>query len=190
MDLSSSAIPLVRPHQYSPFMNKTKVIWIVLILIMSSCYEGDKYKDANYNLVIGLNPWFTVDVNRNIIEVKFDDFQYADTMILSAVEMGQIKNSFDQNKIGQIEGEHHYGLTNATIHTDFLTFSILRNGRPRSTLRIEYDLIEKNISGSGEQYNVTRFRNNVVGVLDKNIKYQKAYKICRAQQTKRGIFSM
>ena len=100
-------ILLEKPCKNSPSMDKAKVIWIAMMLIMSSCYESDKYKRVKYNLVIDLNPWMTIDVNKNVVAVKFDDFQYTDTLILSTSELDKIENSFNQNKIAQIEGERH-----------------------------------------------------------------------------------
>ncbi len=167
-------------------MGRAKIILMLGLIVMSSCNHSYRYLEGKYNLVLVINPWMKVDINKETVRIDFRGFKYVDTLIFSESEKNKIMMSFNQNKIAEIEGAKYFGHEALKVPPDVLTIKVFKMDKEMSELAIEYEYINKGLPEFGKSFNVIKFRDDVMAVLKSNRRYKKAWEICLKHQGESG----
>lgn len=128
----------------------------------------------------------SIDFNSKVIDVDFDDFQYRDTLSISAADYETIINSFEKNKIEVFEGEKVFVGKEISIPSQELTVKVYRDGIIKSSLIIHKEFGDSPSTLTKEEKGVAVFRDSISRIVRANPKFKKAFELCMRQQIKTG----
>lgn len=161
-----------------------KVIFLC-ILFFISCTSGNKYDEKDYNLVFYYNPWIEINLKTQVIKINYDSLNYVDTLDIPKNNIDYLIQSFNENTIYKIEGE--ILLTNETLkispRSDFV-IKILCKDKIQAELIIDDNLKKEDVTVFNEKYKLLIFRDDIVGVLSNNKKFENAISIFSAYDKK------
>lgn len=163
-----------------PIINTVKLLAVCFLL----CSCNRNYSDK-YNLVFYYNNWIKIDFKSKTLHVNYIDLHYTDTVIFTKNDVDEITRSFDRNNIGKIKEHQIYGESkDIVIPPTRFGIKVYFSEKLQSEFLVEYDYPRNAKPPITEENRVVNFRNDVLKVLEKNLKLKKAVAIFDNYQSK------
>lgn len=172
-------------------MAKNKTVFAVICLItICGCNSAIRYDAKVYNLNLAYNDHLTVDFNSGIVRVDIDGFKYNDTLALASDDRTRITDAFESCGIGRLEGFKKYSGQNVSLPPEFMRMSIYKENKIKSDIEMSYEYGDSQNPSSSEGKKIVEFRNIVNKVIQNDVRFKKAFKICTDQLIKTGNIRM
>jgi len=141
---------------------------LVAALLFATCRQNVKYDQEKYNIQFLYNPWIKLDFNTGIVEVSAA--KYWDTIIIDEKDKNVIINSFNENGIGDLQGNIFVDSKEAVMPPNNFQFKVIRDSKALS------DITVSNIDPitDGQNKRILNFKTTVADVLNRNSDFKAA----------------
>lgn len=149
------------------------ILVFILLCFFQGCSNRNEFNESRQDLVFFYNRWVSVNIKTKIVEVKYGNLHYVDTISIQPKAKELIFSSFKRNRLNEFQGEHFYYDNHRLPSNDF-EVRIYEGGKLRSTLLIDYDFKNEKSKTLVKGNEIMKFKNEVLSVLDNVPEVKKA----------------
>jgi len=153
-------------------------IFLYVFVFFQSCSREHPFDKSHQDLVFKFNSWLSVNIETKILEIKYGNRRYRDTVNLSDEDLQIIFDSFEKNRITDLSGEFFYG-DYVILPPSDLEIQVYENSKLKSSVIVAYDFMNKNAELPLNGQEVMNFKNDVMSVFRRQPEIVKARELCR-----------
>ncbi|WP_281225524.1 hypothetical protein [Flavobacterium aquiphilum] len=148
-----------------------KIIKIfILALVCLSCTNKERFERDNNKIIFRYSRFITVDFDERIIKVNYAGLKYSSVINLSNREDSLIINSFNKNKIYEVDGEFAYPDCPWLMPSfeDRIEIYIDKKLKSRILINSKPNCVSKTPSVSSQEYRIVQFKDDIKKILENN----------------------
>ena len=153
-------------------------IFLCFSLFFQSCLREHAFEGSRQDMVFKFNSWLTVNIETKILEIKYGNRIYKDTVNISDEDLQIIFDSFEKNRITDLSGKLFY-VDYVILPPSDLEIQVYENSKLKSSVIVAYDFMNKNAELPLNGQEVMNFKNDVMSVFRRQPEIVKARELCR-----------